>query len=343
MFTKIKIILAVTVLAITSFVPHASADTGLSSENFLPQCGDVSLISWDWGASLKAISTPTAWTDFDYDSSSYTILHLADPFADGTVNNHNRFKIYASDGSTPLVFQRNSGVPTLTTKNNYIRQANIQSEAKEVPEYSQSSNQYVVSAGTTFSSVAMGIYSGVPDATKFDCEVVAKNVTYAPSWGYAPFNSNVLHGSAVVGQCKNLDVACYVTKAMQGVQNTITSGVSALLNVLGNWFIPDTAVLDSKIEDLQTNLNAHLGFLTYPPTFLVDFYDAFDSSSSWCNDTSCTKYIGTIFGSPWTLDLGAVKTVTPTLWSFMTALVRGMTVLAIVFMLRRKFLEVTNR
>lgn len=346
---RLKITAAVIGVLLVSAVPHASADTGLSNVNLLPQCGDTSLVTWDWGAAIKAISGG-AFSDFDYDTSSYVVFHNDNSFGGNT--NNNRYQVLVADAGKKLSLDEISGVPKVRVSNNYIRQAGVISEDQNIPAYNGnwtggfSANQKSASAGSTNTSTTgatIGIYSGTSGTNIYDCEYGAKNVTYGPSWTSAQFNGTILHGSGTGSTCGSLDVACYVGKALQGVQNTIVSGVSAVLNVLGAWFIPDSATLSDDFDNVTSNLSAHLGFLTYPPTFLVDFYGAFDSSSSWCNDTSCTKYLGTIFGAPFTLNLGAMKDVTPTLWSFMTAAVRGLTVLAIIFALRHKFLEVTRR
>jgi formate-dependent nitrite reductase membrane component NrfD len=90
-------------------------------------------------------------------------------------------------------------------------------------------------------------------------------------------------------------------------------------------------------------MDLKLGFLTYPITFIANMFGAFTSSSSWCTSGSCTKSFGNFMGSNFTVDLNQMQTTMPTLWAFLLAALRGLTVLALIFGIRKKYMEVIHK
>jgi hypothetical protein len=176
----------------------------------------------------------------------------------------------------------------------------------------------------------------------FTCIVSVTNVTYGPGWDGPVYSTKLLYGTSTI-QCDKLDLGCWVNKAWTGVADTFTSVGKALLSGIASIFAPDGTQLQSDFNAFNSFMTAKLGFLLYPFQFLVNLFNAFNSSSSWCTASSCTKNFGNLFGHPFTLDLNAMATVMPTMWSWFLGLIRGTTVLALVLALRRKYMSVVGK
>jgi hypothetical protein len=349
-----RILLIIATIVTTTFIlatPYtAVADTGLGTANYLPQCADTTLTNWDWPSAVKAVSGATSWSDFDVHSSSYIILHVANPFADGNVNNYNRYKIFANDGSSNLLYMNYTGTGSSATVNivdkaNYIRQANIESEPKSVPDYAHSTDQYVVSGGTTFSSVATKVWSGtVSDSTSYDCESVANNVGYENSFTFSHYNSNPLYGTGGISSCSSLDITCWVGKALTGAQNTLISVVSSILNALATWWLPDTTQVQADFNTFNSQMTAHLGFLVYPFTFFNGIYTAFTGSTSWsCSTTSCYKDFGNFYGHDFTVNFLTLKNTAPTMWTWFVTFIQGTTIITLVLAIRSQYMKTVRK
>jgi hypothetical protein len=351
LFTGMALVIVLGVVQLPT--PRASADTGLQNSDLLPQCGDTTLGDWDWADSAQGlihIGGTNGMSDFDYQTSSYVILHEGIPTVGGSTNN-NRYYVYLADPGKQLILDEVSGVGHIESPNASIRQANIIDEPPSIPAYngnwpgSFSANAESTSTNgrnTATLGVSITVYSGQTSPPTYDCEFVAHNVTYGPGWGINHFNANGIHGTGSVGTCSALDIPCEIGKLVTGIQNTIVSGVQAVLNAFASLFVPDSTQLQTEYSSLSTSLATHLGFLTYPLTFVVDLFNSFSSSSSWCSSSGCVKDFGSIYGHDYSLDIAAVAEAWPSAWTLISAAMRGMIVLALMLAIWRKFIEIMN-
>ncbi|MEI7632538.1 MAG: hypothetical protein WCJ60_04440 [bacterium] len=108
--------------------------------------------------------------------------------------------------------------------------------------------------------------------------------------------------------------------------------------------IPNHNDIKFAFTHFQETLQTHLGFLTYPFTYLYDFFTAFgDTSNNWCTTSSCSKSFGNFFGSPFTINVIQLKTTIPALYDYGVLAIRSLTVFELVILLRRKFVGVLSK
>lgn len=327
---------------------RVAADTGLSNVDFLPQCGDTTLGDWDWGHSalgLDKITSPASWSDFDYNNSSYVILHDGVP-TDGGNPHNNRYFVYMADPGHKLTLDQVSGTVHIQVDDNFIRQATIIDEPQTIPAYkgnwtgSFSADQEStigLSNFTTSAGFTPTIYSG--GSTGFDCEFVGHNVNYGPNWGYDHFATNPIHGTGSASTCSALDIPCQIGKLVNGVENTLVSVFTALLNAFSSLFVPDSTQLQTEYNTMSTSLATHLGFLTYPLTFFTNLFNAFTSGSSWCGSGGCVVDTGNLMGHDLRIDFAAIAEHWSSAWTVMVDVLRGLIVLELMLAIRRKFIE----
>lgn len=106
---------------------------------------------------------------------------------------------------------------------------------------------------------------------------------------------------------------------------------------------PSPTAMQTEFNSLESFFNAKLGFLVYPFSFFAGVFNAFTSSSSWCNTTTCTKSFGNIFGTPYTVNLTQLSTTMPQLWSFLLIFMRGALIVGLLYGIRAKYLEVMSK
>ena len=339
-------LLAVIVLVMVLYIPKASADTGLQNANLLPQCADTTLATWNWANKIR--TTNSGWSDFNESTDSYVVTHIANPFGDGDVTHHNRFSIARAAPGHKLTLTQISGTAKIIGDNNYVETLGIISEPNDVFEYKNNwpgsayaLNAKSISGGNFFTGttgITLSIYAGdVNDAVGKDCESFAKNVNYGTAWGYNTFNSNILLGQDVGSSCSLTDIACIITKAYTGIQNTLVGVFTAFTNVFTTLFIPDAGLIKTQFDQFNTFMTNKLGFISYPFTFFINFFNSFTTSGGFCNDTSCIVSAGNFMGSPYQVNLTQAKTSLPGLWNLLTTIARALLVLGLVYSIRREF------
>lgn len=351
-------------------MPKASALESQQIGYLLEASTGPHLSDSEWcNAQGKHLSWPTALSTcntgggvvsgFNKTSSSYVIFRSLEPTprlndGSGHTLNTNRYQLFIAQPNKKITFYRgldaNGALQYYFTSDDYITKAEIRAEPNTDPDYkynwtgSFSSGQYYSTSTSIFSpSTVNGGRGFVIGNDLYDSQVGAINTTYAESWDLGQFSKTVPYGEDGNANCGTMDIGCWVGKITSG----FTTGIKELFGLMVDgfsWlFIPDGKVVKAQFDTSNALMTAHLGFLSYPFTFLGDFYNSFNSTSSWCNDTSCTKHLGNVMGSDFTLNLGAMQRMTPTIWTFMTLALRGIAVIMLIFTLRAKYMEVVTR
>lgn len=133
--------------------------------------------------------------------------------------------------------------------------------------------------------------------------------------------------------CDLTDIPCQLAKLIGAIKGALT------------WlFVPNADSLKYAVTGNVKTISEKLGFLSYPFVFLGDLFSAFTTSTStWCTDSSCTKSFGNFFGQPASINLLAVKDLNSSLWNYILLAIRGVTVLALILGIRKKFMEVVAK
>lgn len=184
----------------------------------------------------------------------------------------------------------------------------------------------------------------VSSVVDMDYIYVARNVIYHPTWDAGVFNSFAEYGADPGQSCSAIDIGCWITKAWSGVSNTISSVGKAIVSTIASLFMPDTAKIQADFNDFKSFLDAKLGFLTYPFTFLADVFDAFTGpSDGTCTTSGCVKNFGGFLGGTFFVDFAVLAQEMPSLWDILRALVIGLTILEVIIMIRRKVMGVMHK
>ncbi len=369
------IVLAILTMAVPFFnlpVAYAASDGITGSYLFNPDDGKY-LTDSEWcNAQGKHLSWPTSLATcntgggtvpgFDKSTSSYAIFRDNQP-AGQTVTcggqtrayATNRFTIFVASAGKKMTFYK--GLDANGTQQYYITSnapynvATIRAEPNSDPDYkcnwtgSYSLGQYEsTSGGNIVDPNAISGFRGSLLGSDLQAgQVGAVNVDYSSSWDVAHLTNHVPYGQDGAANCGTLDIGCWVGKLTSG----FTNGIKALFGLFVDgfqWlFVPDGGTIKSSYDSLSTFMNAKLGFLAYPFTFIGNVFAAFTSGSSWCNSSSCIKNFGTLFGQPFVLNLGQVQTTMPTIWTWFTAMIRGITILLLLLAVRGKYRSVTAK
>lgn len=151
--------------------------------------------------------------------------------------------------------------------------------------------------------------------------------------------STVYPSESTTSPCNGaLDVGCWIARAFTGVSDTFLNVMRAFTSAFVSFWLPDTEAISTSFSDLQTTLSTKLGFLTFPAVFLIDVFNAFNPSTSWCTSTTCSKSFGNFYGAPFTLNFLTLKVVAPSMWDLLIGFVRGITIFSLIVMLRKKFI-----
>lgn len=204
--------------------------------------------------------------------------------------------------------------------------------------------------------VQSSILSAPYTLTDLTC-ISARNPTYTAAWDLGKLSNNISYedSSSVEGSgsslpsCKALDIGCKITEAMNAVGNTIKDVMTATLGLIADLFtflfVPDGQLIQNAVDAFQSALSAQMGLLGYPVTFFANLFTSIldQQGSTWCNGSNCTENFGTFYGANFSIDFLVVKHKFPTLWEYMLIIIRGGTIVALMFMVRNKYLDVMGR
>jgi hypothetical protein len=327
---------------------------GENTFNMVPSCSNTYLDMWQW--STVAHNVESSW-NANKDNNSYFMYRvdktsLPDYTSPATPKNQYRIVFgnaannmkfhYDASATHPEQITYTGTIHALTTvisepssvSDTYKTawsSTGIQSGANEKGEQ--------VVSGSTFSTGTFSI-----DKTAIYCAVGQHSIGYDPTWTYNNFSTSIPEGSLTGAEvCKPLDVACQFRKATSAISKGFAAIGMAIVQAITFLFNPDSDAIKTEYDTINTFFTNKLGFLTYPFTFIGSMFNAFTSSDAWCNSTSCSKNFGNFYGHAFTVNLGQMQATMPTVWTWFTAMLRGVTIFTLLLAVRNKYREVTSK
>jgi|GEM_PF-2734082 len=332
-------------LSIFSFTLVSSPKVGATT---LFVCTANNMPSWDW-PSWVAKSSPRSGTitggavpGFSATTSSYVILG-ENVNSSGT--GYNNFVLFTpSDLSDKLVLYMSGGDERIKT----LKGGTIYSENVHDPQTSGSSGTgypavfAVVFADSITTADINTVSSQLSWSTS--CYAGTKNVVYDSSWTDPQIAGSVgwtTGAGGAGGSCSSIvDIACFASNLYTGVTNDILHVFQAFTGGLYVLFVPQDSQIQSDFNSTSSALSAKLGFLTWPFSFAGSVWTAFTTPTTTCCTFGAGSFLGGHFDG---VNIAQWATTAPDLWSWFTAVVKGVTIIGLLFALRRKYLEVTGR
>lgn len=112
-----------------------------------------------------------------------------------------------------------------------------------------------------------------------------------------------------------------------------------LKSMLVGLFVPNGVTIREKFNAMMSSLMTTLGFLGYPLDFIIGVFGAISNNTTALGGK---LNFGNFFGGNVQIDLAALQTANSSLFDLVMNIVRGSTVLSLIFILRRKYLEVVT-
>lgn len=166
--------------------------------------------------------------------------------------------------------------------------------------------------------------SYVLDSDDMNCE--AGGVCEQPS----PYEDCSVYGADVVG----------------GLGCVIRNFGVFLRSLFVSLFVPPPGPFNDAFTGLRDTFTSHLGFLIYPITFIGSLLNAF---VAYDNIDSCTPAVCLpTFTAPagiipeFSIDLGAIESHWPTLWSYIKISLTGITVFGLIIALYHKYMRIVK-
>jgi hypothetical protein len=351
------VVLTAVFSAITLFPHPAFAATVAPLSN---GCGFSSLGGWDWPAwtaesgSRTGTITTGSVPNFSATTWSWIIVGQGTQHADtsgGVTTEATAFTMYLASGGNNdkiVAYMDSSGNEHITTANgsglwieNITDSSNPQVHITDLPSVLAANN-------STYSDIQLNGSGGVVNSTSYpggQCVAMSNNIIYASTWTDPKYTVGGSWTSGVGGpggpNCSGLnDIVCVVHNAFAGVADDFLAGIEALANFIGQVFLPNGQELASDWNGFYSTLQAKLGFLLWPFTFIGSIFNAAINPTVTC----CTIPGATFFGRTMpSIDLTYASTAMPTIWAYCQDVVRGLTILLLIFGIRKKFLEITHR
>lgn len=336
------------VVALTIVAPLNSQQAFAATTDLAPKCANTNLEGWNWPDAIKnsTAGSPAGagLTDFDPTNSSYIIFQVPTYYPDRA-----NYELWYAGSGSKLTFSYNSGVskPQLTVTGGSLDGAHIISEPVTNPTYKAIWGSFTSNYSPVYSTAYHSLPPSSPwyfDSSQMSCMYTAHNVGYDPSFLdlYNKFSSSVQY-QIVSGQtCSSLNVGCWISKALSGISDTFVGWFEAAANFIGNLFIPNESDLADSWNNFSTFMQGKLGFLTYPFTFVIDVFDAFTTSTSGCTSSSCTYDFGNFYGHDFSVNFLAPKLISPSLFNYLLLVIQSLTVIALVYEVHKKYLEVVK-
>lgn len=295
-----------------------------------PNCPTNYLHMWDWP---KMIRDNSQWPEFNPESSKYVIGLVGTP---GTPQMTWQLITAGDKGQGELIAEKNtSGVYQIRPSVWTIGWRTLHDNPEKV-HGTQYANPYVTTGWNSSSS-------NTP-LTNLGCVIAAKGVVYAQSYDLQQFETNVRYGTGDGTQkCDALAIGCWMGKLWNGVADTFSSVGQAILKGIAWLFAPESQDLNYVYTDFKDYMDWKLGMLIFPFSYVIDLFNAYTSSANaWCTPTSCEKDLGNVMGGNMKFDFLKWRDTAPTMYNFFLALTRGITVVALVGMMYKKYMEVAK-
>jgi hypothetical protein len=341
------LLLGLVVVATAVLSPLNSQRAFAATTDLAPRCTNTNLENWNWPDAVKNSTTGSpagaGLTTFDPTADSYVIFH------NPTNSGRNIYNLWWAGTGTKLTFSYDSATskPVLVKSGGTLDGAEIISEPVTDPTFKAVWGSFTSNYSPVYST---GFHSSPPaspwnwDSSQEDCVYTAHNVGYDPSFLalYNQFSNQVAWTVATGSKCSALDVGCWISKAVDGVDNAFLAFLTSVGHFVGNLFLPKASDMADSFDGLNTFMHANLGFLVYPFTFFGDLFTAFTTSTSGCTTSSCTISFGNFFGHNFSINYLAANSL-GNLMTYVRTVVQAMTVLALVFGIRNKYMEMVKR
>jgi hypothetical protein len=178
----------------------------------------------------------------------------------------------------------------------------------------------------------------------FTCVFLARNVSYESTYDGNRFNNTTYYKSGVSNTtCTATDFGCWMGRIGSGISGTLAQVSEEILKGFTFLFAPDSGKTQASFDALQSQLSANFGFLTFPFSFMADFFGAFNSNAGGCTSTVCNRSFGSFQGQPFQLNISQLGVTMPALWTWLLAAIRGLTILGLIFAIRSKYIEVMQK
>lgn len=314
----------------------APPQTANAWDETLPTCTGIGLSYWDWlegdsntGAANEGVYDRDGNSNFSTANGRYVLAR--------TVAAPNLLLIRPISSTVNLEFQRYTDLSgahyRLDMADGSAFMTNSINDAPVENGY-PSSATLVVNPTNTTSTPLTGI----------TCVYTARNITYGSTWDKPFYSANEASRGSVDNDCDALDFGCWMGKVFDTIGDGLKEVMMGVVKAITYLFAPDEAKMSEIMNNAKTFFEAKLGFLVYPLTFIGQMFTAMgDTSNNWCSDSSCSKSFGNFFGSNFTVNLLDFKNQMPTVWTFFTTAIRGLTVLALILAIRKKYMEVLHK
>jgi len=341
-------LLVIGVLLLSSFIvylPHKASAIAAGNG-----CAS-SMNTWDWPA-WTAKSSPRSGSvtgggvpGFDAANFSYLVVGIAHSATYSWLSS-----LYMFTATTPqdklVLYEDSSGnehVKSIQNGTVYVETINDDSNLSNhtvnfVPSL------YAYSSGTDYQITGSAAYN--PVGASPICVEFTKNVLYDTSFTDPKYTNGPGWTSGVGGpssgpSCSGItDVVCYMSNLFSSVGNSIANAFQAFGVGLYSLFVPSGQQLSADWNAFSSTMQTKLGFLLWPFSFVTSLFSATLSPTTPC----CTIGAGTFMHASWPgINLKYASIALPTLWSFLTDMIKGLSILILLFALRRKFLEITHK
>jgi hypothetical protein len=328
----VKYIPAIAMLTLGLLAPAMTTQKASALSYYTNECTPQYFSQWDAPALIKAATTAQSGGEYYVHGTTPIFMFRSTSYDADMLNGtpaRNIFTLLVAKNNTnrwQLGFERPALKAKLFTTGGYYVYSVFDEPKGSAYNYDQFHNSQA-RPFLTFTAETTVASTYAPDMTNSSCWVTMMgNSDIAQTWkneDFADPPSNLEYSTSDSSSsgCGVLEVGCWI----------------------GYYFKPNSTTTQASFTRLNDSMQLKLGFLTYPITFIADMFGAFTSSSAWCTSTSCTKSFGDFMGANFTLNLNQMAATMPTLWNFLMGALRGLTVLALIFGIRKKYMEVIHR
>jgi len=330
--------------------------TGVGSN--IAQCNGGNLSNWDWPEQVKTLPHQTGTkvpdTLFSPANTDYIIYLTQTQFS--TPNNAG----YGYSYQYTMLDAGQGGNLKLYTIGTDTFAKNYGTQGQQLSSYYftlidswsvTSSTNFPFVTGSLFSAGNTSVAASDAKYKSFGltsagtaCILAVHGVEYDPGYTGPVYKSSQAYTLGAGAGCQTLDIACKLSGAFQ----TVTTAIGDLIREVFSWFmslwIPDSAKTQASFDDLGNFLSNKLGFLTYPFTFINDFYSAMGGSATWCSTSSCTISGTVMGGGTATLDLlGMAHSPYSPVWDAFLLFIRATTIVTLMGMLLSRVKEIQTK
>lgn len=178
---------------------------------------------------------------------------------------------------------------------------------------------------------------GTHTISSFACMDVVQGVNYPAGWTGGTYTTTA---PQQVKTCDGaFDLKCHISNLMDGVADTLSGMAAAVLNGIGDFFMPDGDYITAEMNETKTLIEEKMGFMLFPIETVVEIFNAYNDPVGACTPFTCTKNFGTWYGAPLIVNFYQIKDTTPTVWTIMTLVSRSMLVITLLYTVRNAYMR----